>query len=738
MGPEKTSGRRAPKYVKAMSDTKIQRRRLSIALRRQTGHPKPPDTTEHITNQAKALTGIARWSWLASISACLYTWLALANLDDVDFFLPKKTLTLPFIGTDIDPFGFAAFAPALLLAVYVYFQLMLARLLRCYDRLRPNPEHGEPDVSERKNSFSVQDRVEPWLMTALIPDDTYGLDLVTKFFAHVLSWFVIPITILAIGWRFLPTHDKYLMKYHCTSLGLSFVSLAVFELYRLYLRRKKTAKVVEFIFPKNVTKITLRIRRIATTLIIGAMTGALSFLFYLGSERIIDQPWQTIFRIPFTGVSIIMKFPKMLSPHADLKYAELNYKNDDWEQQLGDLNLELDALESRIDAGDICGHSEPGDSDAQEDDTEATDIIDQNCPAYVELSKDIETTQTQIDNAISRLASVQLGHVPSGQATRPDEQQPAKEEASKKPSKSYCVEVAETEDLIDLARNLRRADLRFADVYKADLNCVDLSYADMRWLKAERANFEHATLQHSILTEVSADRAKFNYANLKNANLKKAELSNAEFENAEMNDADLEEAVLDEAVFPLATLADVSLRGASGHRVEFEGADLKNAILEGVFFTNPIFREANLRGTHLEGGRFLDANFTFANLSEASFWKTSEKGEQIAADLSGANTSEALFWRNDLAKTEISQEQLNSAFGDRSVKLPVGLEYPDHWPNTKIDKIEVFYGLWLTWAEECAFIRPSSAPPWARGSDREDWDWEEYGPLNCGQGFGGR
>jgi hypothetical protein len=77
-----------------------------------------------------------------------------------------------------------------------------------------------------------------------------------------------------------------------------------------------------------------------------------------------------------------------------------------------------------------------------------------------------------------------------------------------------------------------------------------------------------------------------------------------------------------------------------------QGADLSNAHLEG----------ANLGGAHLQGANLQGARLEDANLQEAR--------------LEGAHLE---------AAQDLTQEQINSAFGDENTMLPGGLDPPAQW-----------------------------------------------------------
>jgi uncharacterized protein YjbI with pentapeptide repeats len=158
----------------------------------------------------------------------------------------------------------------------------------------------------------------------------------------------------------------------------------------------------------------------------------------------------------------------------------------------------------------------------------------------------------------------------------------------------------------------------------------------------------------------------------------------------ELHGINLDKAYLERVnLGPRGRLKRVNLRASSFINADLQGARLVKADLFG----------ANLRLAIL----FL-ANFTGANLSEADLTQAQlGKADLSGADLHGAHLSGAFlngavlkgadFYRADLAKADLrsadlsgainlTQAQVDSAFGDDHTVLPEGLVRPKHWPKT--------------------------------------------------------
>jgi uncharacterized protein YjbI with pentapeptide repeats len=141
-------------------------------------------------------------------------------------------------------------------------------------------------------------------------------------------------------------------------------------------------------------------------------------------------------------------------------------------------------------------------------------------------------------------------------------------------------------------------------------------------------------------------------------------------------------------------LANADLRGFDLRSVNLSYSNLHSADLCGIIrkgrehptFSNAAdLRGANLRGAiltsaNLEGGRLRDANLSRANLAGANL-----RGAVLRdASLDDANLASADLTGVFLKKTHgLLQEQIESAIGDHSTKLPPHLTYPESWGQSK-------------------------------------------------------
>ena len=141
------------------------------------------------------------------------------------------------------------------------------------------------------------------------------------------------------------------------------------------------------------------------------------------------------------------------------------------------------------------------------------------------------------------------------------------------------------------------------------------------------------------------------------------------------------------------------LQGANLLHAQLQGANLTDVDLQGADLWDAHLQTADLWDAQLQGADCRRAGFQGADLWDAKF--------DSATTLRDANLSYASLRGVDFSKTKITQEQLNSAFGDSSVILPSGKgpndpEWPDHWSKEEL-KLEDFRTQWRAFQEAGGF-----------------------------------
>jgi hypothetical protein len=168
----------------------------------------------------------------------------------------------------------------------------------------------------------------------------------------------------------------------------------------------------------------------------------------------------------------------------------------------------------------------------------------------------------------------------------------------------------------------------------------------------------------AILTVIGRREAnKRVVINLTGANLFRAELHGADLSWAGLGGTDLRGAQLSGADLSQADLNETDLRGAN-----LSGADLSAAFLLGATLNQAQLDKADLHGAELGSAELSEANLRGANLSGADLLQAHLHG----AYMQGANLSKvsALTW-----------EQVDSAWGNDSTKLPPEVRRPARWPK---------------------------------------------------------
>ena len=101
----------------------------SLAAANLSGSKLPEDLAEfpaldHVAEVSKH----ARVNFLAVVAGCVFCWLTIAQTSDGALLANIGQMPLPVINTKVPVSGFFLFAPAILLALYVYLQLYLQRM----------------------------------------------------------------------------------------------------------------------------------------------------------------------------------------------------------------------------------------------------------------------------------------------------------------------------------------------------------------------------------------------------------------------------------------------------------------------------------------------------------------------------------------------------------------------------------------------------------------------------------
>jgi uncharacterized protein YjbI with pentapeptide repeats len=207
--------------------------------------------------------------------------------------------------------------------------------------------------------------------------------------------------------------------------------------------------------------------------------------------------------------------------------------------------------------------------------------------------------------------------------------------------------------------NLNGANLAGANLIGAQLSNTDLEGANLTGAALNNASLNHASLKNASLNNASLNNASLNNASLFEAGLEGADLTRADLKGSNLLAADLRDAVL-----LGAHLVGAKLEGANLMKTDLVGAELVNSNLESANLADADLEYANLAHTDLKSADLTRANLNNANLSGADLKITPGQIELYGI-------------------VGISQEQVNSALGDRNTVLPSGIVMPESWKHAK-------------------------------------------------------
>jgi uncharacterized protein YjbI with pentapeptide repeats len=185
--------------------------------------------------------------------------------------------------------------------------------------------------------------------------------------------------------------------------------------------------------------------------------------------------------------------------------------------------------------------------------------------------------------------------------------------------------------------------------YKSDAGPLDLSGATLPRAEMRAAHFEEI--------------------NLVGACLHSAGLQEAHLEGAVLVNADLQASQLTEAFLEGAHMAAANLNSVTAHRARFQRADLTDAWLQRGLLTGTHLEKADLTRARLEGAKLSGAHLEQATLTEACL----ESADLTRAYLQGANLAGVI---------NVTQDQIDSAYGDGTTQLPPGITCPPHWSTS--------------------------------------------------------
>lgn len=225
----------------------------------------------------------------------------------------------------------------------------------------------------------------------------------------------------------------------------------------------------------------------------------------------------------------------------------------------------------------------------------------------------------------------------------------------------------------------------------------------------ERRSDERKQREQETGYRLGFERAPFYSLDLNGRDLTGAILSNALLQGVDFGWAKLMDTHLSWAKLHGANLCWARLEGANASWTQFHGsslssANLKKTVLWETEFNNANcvwarFNEADMFNAQLLGTDFTCANLAGVSLSNVTF--------DAFTQLINTNLVGAACCDIDFSCTSVSQQQLETAFGDASTILskregPDHKDWPPHWPKDELDPQE-FQTAWREWQTKIGF-----------------------------------
>jgi uncharacterized protein YjbI with pentapeptide repeats len=480
--------------------------------------------------QVRAISAEARKVFIGLLAACVYSWLVIGTTRDVQLLLNTAGSPLPIINTAIPIAGFYVVGATILAAVYCYLHFYLQRLWR---RLASLPAIF-PDGVE------LDDKSDPWLLTNLvrtgftllrsIPPPLARLE---NLLAVFLTWWLVPLTLLALWARYLPARGWLSTSWLVLLIGIA--TLFGRHTYRLALAalRGQTARTAEESGADG--GILARAWRELRGLRLDKLSGGLTIgLIVCSISAFRDNP-----RDPYTWV--VKRLNSLdfvgIRTYAYLREIEVAQKPEGWDGK--DLRkVKRVDLQGRNLAFAYAVRAFLANADLRGADLAGAHLTD----AQLEGA---ELGSAQLQGATLFLAQLQ---------------------GAKLGAQHYQLEGATVFLRLqgpNLGAQLQGADLSFAKLQGADLTRAQLQGAILFHAQLQGANLAEAQLQGANLAGAQLQGANLTSAQLQGASLFHAQLQGADLTDAQLRGADLREAALWRILLPHADTYLVDQRAST-------------------------------------------------------------------------------------------------------------------------------------------------------------------------------
>jgi uncharacterized protein YjbI with pentapeptide repeats len=507
-----------------------------------TGAKLPDHVTEFpALHQVTAISSDARKIFVGLLAACVYSWLVIGTTKDVQLIVNTATSPLPIINTPIPIAGFYVVGAALLAAVYCWLHFYLHRLWRVLGTL--------PAVFP--DGMSLDDKSDPWPLTSLVrvyfqrlKPNAHPLKQLETWLSIALAWGLVPLTLVALWARYLPSHNW---------LGT----------YGLVILSGSTAVYGWHFF------------RFARAALRGEASPS-DRPFFRGTWRELRSlTWagRTFFALVAFALPLFLIGCSIAAFHT-------NPHDSSWAAR-GLMGLRLLGIRTYADLREVNVAEPPDGWDGRDwSKVKRVDLRGRNL-AFAQAESAF------LANADLRGANLTSANLSTAQLQGAD------------------LTGAQLQGAALWNAQLQGADLFFAKLQGAFLLEAQLQGADLRAADLQGAFLEHTQLQGADLDNAELQGAGLRNAQLQGADLGRAQLQGAELVYAQLQGADLGRAQLQGAELVYAQLqgADLGyaqLQGADLDEAQLQGTNLRGAALWRAFVPSAQWDYGDLRGANVQ------------------------------------------------------------------------------------------------------------------------------------------
>jgi uncharacterized protein YjbI with pentapeptide repeats len=530
------------------------------------------DRLSSVDDHSKIASGV----FVTLLAGCLYCWLTVGSATDITLIADSDALALPIINTRVSIVSFYLAAPAILLALFLYFHIYLQRLWEKLARLPATFPDGTV----------IDQKIFPWLMNSLIrlyPTYSGGsgpaLLRLQGFLLQVLGWWLVPITMLLLWGRCLVRHDWVLTGVQLIMVAISTAAATGFSnlRFRTLTRHATPSRLLQPVLATVTAGSLLLLMMISREVIDGSLLRGVGVITAY-ERHVKDSPdliSGALTGDPLTQLRLLKWF----------KSVRFFRREADWSDRTKDQNA---CRAPCTPLGSVTFVAYPGTgwsiSRTSSRNNDGTWLQQFNYEFHYQIVAD--------------LVGADLSSKPPNWTGR---------------SASEDAELPQVK-----GARLRGSDLRWANADGAFLVNADLTSAQLAYANLDHADLRRSRLDGAILTKCSLEAADLRGATIVDADFSGAVLAAANVAGVDFSDAvGLEPTQVKTArnwfLAKYGTPGDFGLPDDHNERVKFK--DLRSYKLDKLSLAGADFRNADLSGADLRDSHVPNADFSSAKLS---------------------------------------------------------------------------------------------------------------------------